>query len=111
MTISVAILKPERILSSLSGQKLLQELDGHLKAGTKNVLIDFSDALFMDSMGLGYLISMMKRTKEANGEFYLCSVKGQAAMLLDLTGTSSILKIFADRAEVGKFIAQQSTDQ
>ncbi|OLP20335.1 hypothetical protein BST81_00945 [Leptolyngbya sp. 'hensonii'] len=111
MNASVAILRPSHILSSTSGGELLEQINHHLQAGKKAILIDFSDAMFMDSTGLGYLVTALSRIKAAQGELYLCSLKGQAAMLIELTKMDKTFQIFADRAAFDLYHSARNTSE
>jgi anti-sigma B factor antagonist len=62
-------------------------------------LIDLKDIQFMDSSGLGTLVSAMKVVRGAGRKLFLCSVNGQIKMLFELTKMDKIFEKFADQDE------------
>lgn len=62
--------------------------------GEKKFNIDFSKCNFIDSTGLGILISIHKKCMKLNVSFKLCSVKNPNVMkLFELTRLNSIFEI------------------
>jgi len=102
---AIQVFQPTRILSSSATGDLLDSVDDCLKAGTTNVLINLQNVLFMDSSGLGALVIAFKRVKAVNGHFALCSVNGQARMLLEQSGMGEVFEIYASLEAFSNAIA------
>jgi anti-sigma B factor antagonist len=68
-----------------------------LEAGVDVILLDCQELGFMDSSGLGAMISGLKMVRAAGKTLCLCAVNKQVGMLLDLTDTRRVFKIFPDR--------------
>lgn len=62
-----------------------------------SILVNCDKVTFMDSSGLGSLISALKLTRNAGREFYLCAINRQINMLFGLTDTLKIFQIYPDR--------------
>ena len=62
MSASVKILEPSGILDSIKGHELRLEINDAVNAGTDIVLIDLKNIKFMDSSGLGALVSAKKNS-------------------------------------------------
>lgn len=105
MSASTAVFKPTQTLSSISGRELLEQIEQSLEAGSKVILVDLAEVLFMDSTGLGYLVSALKRVRAKSGQLYLCSLRGQAAMLFDLTNMHHAFQVFSSREDFDRFLA------
>ncbi|ARV63069.1 anti-anti-sigma factor [Nostocales cyanobacterium HT-58-2] len=61
--------------------------------GTKQIIIDFQQTTFMDSSGLGALVSNLKIAQETNIQFILRNVTPQVMSVLNLTGLDKVFSI------------------
>lgn len=95
--VTPSIFKPPQLLSSSSGRELFDAVNASLEAGETLILIDMNATAYMDSGGLGYLVTLLKRVKELNRELYLCSVRGQTAMLFETTHTDQAFVIYTNQ--------------
>ncbi len=99
MSTSVKILEPDGILDCVRGRELRLQIDDAVNAGTDIVLIDLKNIKFMDSAGLGTLVSAKKMVRRADRELFLCSVNGQIKMLFEINKMDRIFETFADQDE------------
>lgn len=60
---------------------------------TKQIIIDFHQTTFMDSSGLGALVSNLKIAHEKNIDFILRNVTPQVMSVLNLTGLDKVFSI------------------
>ncbi|MFS8775493.1 STAS domain-containing protein [Synechococcus sp. W65.1] len=74
-------------------RQLLQQV---LDFGYTNLLIDMSAVTFMDSSGLGVLISALRKCRAAGGNLGLCGVPESVALVLRLTSMEKVLTCFDD---------------
>ncbi|MFS8879805.1 STAS domain-containing protein [Synechococcus sp. H55.11] len=74
-------------------RQLLQQV---LDFGYHNLLIDMSAVTFMDSSGLGVLISSLRKCRTAGGNLSLCCVPESVALVLSLTSMEKVLTCFDD---------------
>lgn len=95
----VKILQPSGKIDAVRGNQLRREISEVVETKPDIVLIDFQDVTFMDSSGLGALLSAFKTVRSAGGKFYICSVKDQVQMLFELTKMDRVLEKFANRDE------------
>jgi anti-anti-sigma factor len=65
----------------------------------KNVVVDMDGVLFMDSTGLGTLMSMLKKVSERGGGIYLCNLKPAPALVIEVTRAYRLLHVCGSRAE------------
>ena len=65
----------------------------------KLVVVDLGGVSFMDSRGLGVLISIFKRVAERGGEIRLARPQPAVKLVLEITRTSRILQTFATLEE------------
>lgn len=76
-------------------QKVLEELDG----GERKFVVDFSDTGYIDSSGLGVLVSLSKKIREQGGELRLSSLNEDLRTLFELTKLDTLFKIADTRDE------------
>jgi anti-sigma B factor antagonist len=91
---TIKIFQPTRILSASSSVALIEWVTYSLESGARYLLIDLSSVSFMDSSGMGSLAVALKRVQEAGGMLALCSLNGQARMLLEIAGMDQIFPIY-----------------
>jgi len=74
-------------------QKLLEELD----RGGKKYLIDFALTDYIDSSGLGVLVSLSKKIREQGGELRLANLNDDLKTLFELTKLDTLFQIAETR--------------
>jgi anti-anti-sigma factor len=90
----IEVFQPLRMFSAASGQDLLGFVDRCLAAEVKQIVVNFENVTFMDSAGLGVLVTALKRLRTRGGDLYLCALNGQAQMLLDLTNMNQVFVVY-----------------
>ena len=83
-----------RIDGSVIGD-LKKQFEPHFSQGLRRVALDISDVRFVDSTGLGALISLRKSLPE-NGELAVCGASAQVDNLFRLTRLNKVLLMFDD---------------
>jgi anti-sigma B factor antagonist len=59
----------------------------------QEILIDGEKLDYMDSTGLGVLISLYKKAKSTNSRLYLTNLKPNIYKLFDITGLNNVFEI------------------
>lgn len=72
---------------------LRTDLDGFLKEGFKECIINLSKVKYVDSSGLSILISILTKFRNVGGEVYLTQISDQVKKLLIITKLSSIFEV------------------
>lgn len=62
-----------------------QRVLDYLENGTRRIVVDFSDCGYIDSSGLGVLITCSQKVQAANGRFVLAALNEDLTQLLKLT--------------------------
>ena len=94
------IVQPSGILDGVSAKELRTQIVELLETNKpKSILVDLQDVTFMDSAGLGALVSILKTVRFAGAEFCLCSLSEQVKIIFDLTKMEKVFKIFESRQE------------
>ncbi|MEH2118231.1 STAS domain-containing protein [Nostoc sp.] len=102
MTLNVKVLELTGILDGIRGNELRREVSGILANGADILLIDMKEVKFIDSSGLGALVSAMQMVRNANSKLFVCSISDQVRMLFELTKMDRIFKTFTDQDEFNR---------
>lgn len=76
-------------------QKVLEELEG----GDRKFVVDFANTGYIDSSGLGVLVSLSKKIREQGGELRLASLNEDLRTLFELTKLDTLFRIADSREE------------
>lgn len=87
------------ILDSTRTQELRDRIDQAMEQGSKTLLVDLKEVTFMDSSGLGALVTALKTVRSSGGKLCVCSVNEQVKILFELTSMDRVFEIFPDQGE------------
>ncbi|MEH2467989.1 STAS domain-containing protein [Nostoc sp.] len=102
MNLSVKVIELTGILDGIRGNELRREVSGIVANGTDILLLDMKEVKFIDSSGLGALVSAMQIVRNANGKLFVCSISDQVRMLFELTKMDRIFQTFTDQDEFNR---------
>ncbi|WP_421654458.1 STAS domain-containing protein [Leptothermofonsia sp. ETS-13] len=102
------VIQPAGILTVMTASQLIQEFKDCLDAGVKNILVNLQNVDFIDSSGLGILVSIHTKLRLAGGQLYLCSPKDQARSLFDISDLDRIFEIYSSQEEFHQRITKQN---
>jgi anti-anti-sigma factor len=105
MSSIVKIVQPSGILDGVSVNQLRREISDIVESGANIVLVDFQDVTFMNSSGLGALVSTLKVVRSAEAELFICSLSDQVKIIFQLTKMDRVFKTFANRDEFEQKVA------
>src|SRR5688500_19993343 len=74
-------------------QELKQKVLDELERGERKFLIDFSQTGYIDSSGLGVLVSLSKKIREQGGELRLANLNDDLQTLFELTKLDTLFQI------------------
>ena len=80
-------------------QELKQRVLDELEKGARKFLIDFSSTGYIDSSGLGVLVSLSKKIREQGGELRLANLNEDLRTLFELTKLDTLFHIATSRQE------------
>lgn len=79
-------------------QELKQKVLDEVEKGERKFLIDFAQTGYIDSSGLGVLVSLSKKIREHGGELRLADLNDDLQTLFELTKLDTLFQI-ADTRE------------
>lgn len=83
-------------------QELKDDAIKLLESGSRKFLLDFEDTAYIDSSGLGVLVSLSKKIREKGGEMRLAGLNEDLRTLFELTKLDTLFYIADTRDEALK---------
>ena len=103
---SATIVRVSGSVDSLTADALLAALQSHVDDGRVRLVCDLSAVEYTSSAGLRALLATLKATRQQGGDFRLAAVRPSVHRVLELSGFTSILKLYGDvDAAVESFVA------
>ena len=94
----------DRLLVDVDGQlvvsnrqELKQAIQNDVEQGARLVVVDFTKSPYIDSSGLGALVSLGKRLRELGGDLRLTGLNDDLRTLFDLTRLDALFPLYATR--------------
>ena len=95
----VTLIEVEGQLIVGNRQELKQQVLEQLEDGDRKFVIDFADTGYIDSSGLGVLVSLSKKIREQGGELRLSSLNEDLRTLFELTKLDTLFRIADDKEQ------------
>ncbi|MGW0158106.1 STAS domain-containing protein [Mycobacterium sp. NPDC003323] len=95
-TSGVVVVKPAGRLNMVAAPVLRKELHALVGNGQHRVVVDLSECEFIDSSGLGALISGLKTARQAGGDLRIAAPTRQVSTVLELTNLNRVLRAYPD---------------
>lgn len=95
----VTLIEVEGQLIVGNRQELKQRVLEQLEGGDMKFVIDFSNTGYIDSSGLGVLVSLSKKIREQGGELRLSSLNEDLRTLFELTKLDTLFRITDNKEE------------
>lgn len=80
-------------------QDFKQALLDAIEEGARVVVVDFTRSGYIDSSGLGALVSMAKKLRDLGGDLRLAGLNADLRALFELTRLDALFPLFATRAD------------
>jgi len=93
----ITVLDVEGQLIVGNRQELKQKVLEELESGERKFLIDFDRTGYIDSSGLGVLVSLSKKIREQGGELRLANLNEDLRTLFELTKLDTLFQISSSR--------------
>jgi anti-sigma B factor antagonist len=84
----------EERLDAHNSEELKAEMNRLFAAGSKELIVDLKDVRFIDSSGLGVLVSGFKNASTRQGSLKLASLQTQVKSMFELTRLHRVFDIF-----------------
>lgn len=87
----VVVLRPAGRLNMVAAPAMREAIASVVNGGKARVAVDLSGVDFIDSSGLGALISGLKSTRQAGGDLRIAGANDQVKLVLSLTNLERVL--------------------
>lgn len=94
----IAVVHLNGRLDAAVSRDLKDEITALLKQHDHGLILDMQAVDFIDSSGLGLLVSVLKNSSEFGCELGLCGLSPQAQSLFELTRMTRIFTIYTDQS-------------
>ncbi len=95
----VTVVKIEGNLDTQTAPEAQDELNRLMDEGSKKLLLDFADLAYISSSGLRVLLAVAKRLAPDEGEMRICNLNDVVNEVFEISGFSTILKVFPSDSE------------
>lgn len=96
---NVTVVTVEGQLIVANRHELKQIVQDALEHGARRFVIDFTPTAYIDSSGLGALVSMSKRVRQGGGDLRLAGLNEDLQSLFELTKLDTLFSISGTAAE------------
>jgi anti-sigma B factor antagonist len=86
------VLRPTGRLNMAAAPALKTLVEENVAAGRDRIVIDLTEVVFIDSSGLGALISGLKGTRQSGGDLRIAQAPEQVRTVLRLTNLDRVLR-------------------
>ena len=88
-----AVLQPTGRLNMVAAPAFKNLVEETVASGATHIVVDLGEVTFIDSSGLGALISALKATRQAGGDLRIADVPEQVMTVLRLTNLDRVLRV------------------
>ncbi len=89
----VVVIEIEGQLIVSNRQELKQRVLDEAEGGARKIVVDFARTGYIDSAGLGVLVSLAKRLRELGGDIRLANLNDDLQTLFELTKLDTLFQI------------------
>lgn len=88
----VAVVVPRGRLNMVAAKRLRETLTDIVGGGTNRVVVDLGETTFLDSSGLGALVSGLKAARQAGGDLRVARPTAEVLAVFQLTNIDKVLR-------------------
>jgi anti-anti-sigma factor len=74
--------------------ELEKKLLGLMDKGEKEIVVNCAELVYVSSSGLRVLLMILKKIAAVGGKFYLCNLQDNIREIFEISGFTTIFKIF-----------------
>lgn len=92
------------LISAGESIELMDAINDHLHNGILKAIVDMKNVRYMNSSGIGILITLYTKFKNKNGNAVLANTSEQILKLLQLTKLDSVIRVFNTLDEAKTYV-------
>lgn len=90
---NIQVLEVKSLLNEYDNKSIMKEVESRISSGWNKFVLDLSNMDFMNSVGLNFLIFMLKRSKTSGGDFAVANASEQIVKLLEVTKLTTLFHL------------------
>ena len=98
----VVVLQVKGSLDADSVSQFKKKVNKIIEEGSKCLVLDGSELEFVDSMGLGSLISFLRKLRSQNGDLKVAAISKEVQQVFEITRLHQLFQIFSNSDEAIK---------
>ncbi len=107
----ILIFSIEGDFDSRNAGEVKEEIRNSILNGEKKVIINLEGVTYIDSAGLGTLVSALKTAKENEGGVWLVGMSNQVKMVIELTRLHHVFDIYRNLEEALEDLCDSGTSE
>lgn len=100
----IKVVTVEGELEMFTSIKLKKYLDNIIEAGANKVILDFEAMTYINSLGLGILTEILKKSKKEGGALALINLSDEVRKIFEITKLVKFFKIFETEKEAVNYL-------
>lgn len=93
-----AVLHPQGRFDRQGGEQIARQIEA-MASETSVLCLDLAGVDFMDSAGLGKLVSGLKAARQQGCRLVLCHIPGQVKLILDIARLEGVFEVYSSYEE------------
>ncbi|MFQ6112781.1 MAG: STAS domain-containing protein [bacterium] len=98
-----------KIMGAGESASLCDRLKQLVASGEKNIILNFKKVRWINSPGIGMMLSCLTSLRRAGGDVHFVSVEGKVAFYFRITKLDTVLKVYKDEEKALEAILSPKT--
>ncbi|MFQ5865772.1 MAG: STAS domain-containing protein [bacterium] len=86
-----------KIMGAGESASLCERLKHLVASGEKNIILDFKKVRWINSPGIGMMLSCVMSLRRAGGDVHFVNIEGKVAFYFKITKLNTVLKIYKNQ--------------
>jgi anti-sigma B factor antagonist len=97
--LNVTVLELNGRFDAVEGQQIKTWFDQLNRVTPKQIVVNLSEVIFIDSTALAVLVQGLKYCRQLDGDLFLCGLQSQVEIVFELTRLDKAFRIFDNQVE------------
>ncbi len=104
---AVAVMLPKGYINGLGAERLEQTSEQMLGKGLKNLIVNFSEVQFINTIGISIFTGIIHKTQQSRGMLCFTNMKKIHRDIFEIMGLMQHVKVFKDEDEALEFLGER----
>jgi anti-anti-sigma factor len=102
---TAAVIYPRGYLNNLSGESLVTECNMYIQQGIKNIIVNFQETDFINSIGISLILSVIEDLKKIDGRVCFSNMSKLHQDTFEMLGLLKFMHSFSGEIEALQFLS------